>query len=120
MPYDKFSYSYDSFTESGTYRISNIGSSNKYTINITGMARNKKSLQILFDIIRRLVDDRSIMIYVNGRKTEFSHNGINTLESNAVNELISTISTELEIEITEESYENPDVLELKYNRYSVI
>ena len=112
LPYDKFSYSYDSFTESGTYRISNIGSSNKYTINITGMARNKKSLQILFDIIRRLVDDRSIMIYVNGRKTEFSHNGINTLESNAVNELISTISTELEIEITEESYENPDVLEL--------
>lgn len=112
LSYEKFSYYTDSYTESGTYRIVNIGSSNKFIINMTGYARNKKSLQLLFDIIRRFINDKDIMLFINGRKSEFYANNINTIDTTQLNELLSTISTDIELDITEESYENPDALEI--------
>jgi hypothetical protein len=102
--YEKYSFELDSIhADNTTVRVNVTGSTWKYEILLEGLSREPQIMQLVFNMIKRFIDDRH-NLWVNGSRIEYTSTGVQQIEYGDANELLSKINCIIEIVYTEETW----------------
>jgi hypothetical protein len=93
----------DSYRTDGYCRARVQGKTWKHTVTVQGQARVSKLNEILLLILKKTFNDKNI-IYINGRRHEIFHQGVQWLDFGNATDILSRMQVDIEIYVTEESW----------------